>query len=118
MVSAGTLTLCVDARVLAEYEEVLLRAKFQFDPDAVVALLDYIDFRGEVVAASPLAMRLPDPDDEPFLEIALGCQSDYLVTGNLADFPVDARGGALVVSPSEFMDAYRATRISDTSAST
>jgi putative PIN family toxin of toxin-antitoxin system len=110
MVSAGALTLCVDARVLTEYEEVLLRPKFRFDPDAVAALLDYIDFRSDVVAASPLSTRLPDPDDEPFLEIALACQADYLVTGNLVHFPAEAREGVLVVSPGEFMDEYRARR--------
>lgn len=111
MVSAGAVTLCVDARVMAEYELVLLRAKFGFDPDDVAALLDYIDFRCEVVAASPLVKRLPDPDDEPFLEVALTCRADCLVTGNIAHFPRDARVDALIVSPGEFMDAYRAKHV-------
>jgi putative PIN family toxin of toxin-antitoxin system len=108
MVSSGAVTLCVDARVMAEYEEVLSRRKFGFDPDDLAALLDYIDYRCEVVAASPLVKRLPDPDDEPFLEIALSCRADCLVTGNVAHFPGDARVGALVISPTEFMEAYRA----------
>jgi putative PIN family toxin of toxin-antitoxin system len=107
MVSTGALTLCVDARVLAEYEEVLSRAKFDFDADAVSALLDYIDFRGEVVAASPLQLRIPDSDDEPFLEIARAGDAEYLVTGNLVHFPPEARAGVVVISPSEFMDEYR-----------
>ena len=93
---------------MAEYEGVLLRAKFGFDPDEVAALVDYIHFRGEVVAASPLAMRLPDPDDEPFLEVALSCGADCLVTGNLAHFPEDPRADVLAVSPGEFIAAYRA----------
>jgi putative PIN family toxin of toxin-antitoxin system len=111
MVSAGTLRLCVDARVMAEYEDVLARPRLGFDPDAVAALMDYIDFRSEVVASSPLSTRLPDPDDEPFREITLACQSDYLVTGNLAHFPAAGRGGVLVVSPAEFMEAYRAKHV-------
>jgi putative PIN family toxin of toxin-antitoxin system len=111
MVSAGVVTLCIDARVMAEYEEVLLRAKFGFDPDDGSALLDYLDFRGEVVAASPLFMRLPAPDDEPFLEVALSCAADCLVTGNIAHFPAEARLDALVVSPGEFMEIYRARHV-------
>jgi putative PIN family toxin of toxin-antitoxin system len=111
MVSAGSVTLCVDARVMAEYEEVLLRAGFGFDPDAVAALLDYIDFRCQVVAASPLAMRLPDPDDEPFLEVALGCAAECLVTGIITHFPAGSRLHALVVSPAEFMEMYCAKHV-------
>jgi len=110
MVSSGAVTLCLDARVLAEYETVLLRPRFAFDPDAVAALLDYIDFRGDVFAASSLSTRLPDPDDEPFLEIALASHADYLVTGNLAHFPTGAREGVLVVSPSGFMEEWRSRR--------
>jgi uncharacterized protein len=111
MVSAGALTLCLDARVTSECEEVLLRPKFGFDPDAVAALLDYIDFRGEVIAATPLSAPLPDPDDEAFLEIAIAARADALVTGNRAHFPSDARAGVLVLSPGEFMDSYRAQRL-------
>ncbi len=35
MVAAGDLVLCHDPRVLAEYQEVLLRKKFGFDPERV-----------------------------------------------------------------------------------
>ena len=107
LASSGAVTLCVDARILSEYAEVLARPRFAFDRDAVAALLDYIDYRSEKVAAEPLSARLPDPDDEPFLEVALACRADFLVTGNLAHFPADALAGASVVSPTEFMERYR-----------
>ncbi len=107
LVSAGSLTLCLDARILTEYAEVLARPRFSFDPDAVSALLDYIDDRGQNVAAAPLDTRLPDPDDEPFLEIALACGADCLVTGNLRHFPAEACAGMRVVSASEFVGLFR-----------
>ena len=107
MVSSGSIILCLDARILAEYEEVLARSKFDFDPDAVAALLDYIDFRSEVVAALPLTSRLPDPDDEPFLEVAVACHADGLVTGNTVHFPPELRAGAVVLTPTEFMERFR-----------
>ncbi len=107
MVSSGELTLCLDARVLSEYAEVLRRPKFGFDEDAVAALLDYVEYRGLMVASSPLPEALPDTDDEPFLEIALACGAEYLVTGNLVHFPETLCCGVTVVSPAEFVSAYR-----------
>jgi putative PIN family toxin of toxin-antitoxin system len=107
MVSSGAVTLCVDARVLSEYEEVLARPRFAFDADAVAALLDYIDACGEIVVSRPSTVRLPDPDDEPFLEIAIAGAVDCLVTGNRMHFPPEARGGALVLTPAEFVEQYR-----------
>jgi len=107
MVSSGTLVLCLDARLLAEYDEVLARPKFGFDPDSVAAFLDYVDFKSEVVASQPLNHGLPDLDDEPFLEVALAAGAEYLVTGNLAHFPADLRAGVTVLSPADFMAELR-----------
>lgn len=113
MVSSGELTLCLDARVMSEYGEVLARPRFAFDEDAVAALLDFIEYRGHTVASSPLPERLPDPDDEPFLEVALACGAECLVTGNLVHFPEPLRQQVAVLSPSEFLTAYRAKRERD-----
>ncbi|MDY0087512.1 MAG: putative toxin-antitoxin system toxin component, PIN family [Coriobacteriia bacterium] len=111
MVSSGAVTLCLDARIFSEYDEVLARPRFGFDSDSVAALLDYVDFTGEVIAAKPLVVRLPDADDEPFLEVALACDAGCLVTGNLAHFPPESRAGATVLSPAEFVDRVRSQRL-------
>lgn len=107
MVSSGAVTLCVDARILSEYAQALARPRFDFDPDAVAALLDYIDVCGEIVASGPLTVRLPDPDDEPFLEIAIAGAVDCLVTGNHVHLPPEARVTALVLTPAAFIEQYR-----------
>lgn len=107
MISSGEVTLCLDARILAEYDEVLRRPKFRFDADKVAALLDYIERSGELVASSPLPDPLPDPDDHPFLEVALACRTACLVTGNLAHFPPKRRQGVEVLPPREFLTFYR-----------
>lgn len=103
MVSAGKLTLCVDARVLSEYHEVLRRPKFNVDQDKVAAILDYIEHHSLVVASVPLSVSLPDPNDEPFLEIAISGDASYLVTGNNAHFPSQLCEGVEVVSPAGFL---------------
>ena len=103
MVSSGNLTLCVDARVLSEYHEVLKRPRFHFDPDKVASILDYIEHSGWVVSPAPLSASLPDPDDEPFLEIAISGNVEYVVTGNAVHFPSELCQGVKVVSPSDFL---------------
>jgi len=107
MVSSGEPALCFDARVLSEYDDVLKRPKFRFEPDRVDALLDFIAIRGEAVASSPLPEPLPDPDDEPFLAVAIAGRGPCLVTGNRSHFPVRLRQGVTLLSPREFLNAYR-----------
>jgi predicted nucleic acid-binding protein len=52
-------------------------------------------------------LDLPDADDEPFLAVALAASADFLVTGNLADYPPGRRRGCTVVSPAAFMEHWR-----------
>jgi len=107
MVAAGELQLCFDARILAEYRQVLRRPAFPFGPEEVDALLRQVHAAGEPVAARPLARALPDGDDEPMLEVAIGGDAEYLVTGNVRHFPAKCRGGIRVVSPVEFLAICR-----------
>lgn len=107
LVAAGDLVLCHDPRILAEYQEVLLREKFGFDPERIDILLEEIRAGGIPVAARPLAVRLPDTDDEPFLEVAVACEARCLVTGNAKHYPAEARSGVEVLSPRLFIELYR-----------
>jgi putative PIN family toxin of toxin-antitoxin system len=109
LVSSGMMSLCLDARIVAEYHDVLTRPRFGFDGDAVADLLAYLESCGEMVASAPLRVRLPDPDDEAFLEVALAGAADCLVTGSLSHFPPPARAGVAVLSPAELIERYRET---------
>ena len=107
MVSAGKLILGYDSRILLEYQEVLNRSKFQFDKDQIDSLIDYIKKKGQVVSSGPLNKHLPDPDDAPFLEVAIEGKTEYLVTGNKVHYPKKFREGIKVLSPTEFINIYR-----------
>jgi uncharacterized protein len=107
MVSSGALTLCLDARILSEYDDVLGRPKFRFRPDQIAALLDHVEHSGVIVAPSPLSDPLPDPSDQPFLEVAVGAQAACLVTGNRVHFPSKRCPGMKVLSPTEFLTFFR-----------
>lgn len=107
MVSSGELTLSFDARILSEYNEVLRRPKFGFEEDKIAAVLDYIVYRGRAVAPTPLIHSLPDPDDDPFLEVTLASQAVCLVTGNQKHFPAERCKGANVISPNDFLIFFK-----------
>ena len=103
MAAAGELALCFDARIICEYREVLSRPVFPFRAEQIDALLEQIRAAGEPVAAQPLAERLPDPDDEPFLEVAIAASADCLVTGNPRHYPAKCCGGVRVIPPAKFL---------------
>lgn len=109
LILAGHVSALVDDRVLAEYHDVLRRGRFGFDAKDVDALLAFIDSAAIHVHATPLAERLPDEDDEPFLEVAIAGRADALVTGNVRHFPTRLTQGARIVSPSAFVASHRAT---------
>ena len=92
MVSAGELILYIDARILSEYREVLHRPKFKFNKDLINILLDFIKLHGQFISSLPLKSRLPDPDDEPFLEVAIAGKVRSLITGNIIHCHFSSKG--------------------------
>ncbi len=99
---AGALVLLYDDRILAEYREVLSRARFGFSAVDVSTLLAVFEWSGEAVVAGPLEVELPDPDDLPFLEVAAAGEADALVTGNPRHFmPTRGKHRVKMLSPAE-----------------
>ena len=107
MVSSGELILSIDARILSEYAEVLHRLKFKFEKEKVATLLDYILYRGQISASSPLSNPLPDTDDEAFLEVTISGRAACLITGNKIHFPAKLCGKVKVFTPKEFLLFYK-----------
>jgi putative PIN family toxin of toxin-antitoxin system len=107
MLFSGELILNIDARILSEYQDVLNRPKFKFNKDQIAILIDFIKQYGQFLSSSPLKNHLPDPDDEPFLEVALAGKVESLVTGNTIHYPSLFREGINIFSPSEFLEFYR-----------
>lgn len=101
-------SLCFDERIVSEYRDVLTRTKFSFDGELVEELIGFLEAAGSPTLAPPLAVTLPDPWDQMFIEVAVASQADFLVTGNLKHFPEEAREGVTVASPREFLEALLA----------
>lgn len=102
-VRIGELTLVLESRILHEYREVLLRAKFAFEPDMVLALLDELEVLAFTIIARPRSARLPDSEDEIFLAAADQALA-ALVTDNQRHFPPAERGMVKILSPREAFD--------------
>ena len=109
LAAEGVLSLCHDARILTEYREALLRAKFHFPVGMVDSFLEQVEAGGFLASAGPLPSPLPDPDDEAFLEVAIAAIAP-LVTGNIRHFPSGARACADVLTPADSVEKLRGAR--------
>lgn len=106
LAATGIIQLAYDLRILSEYQDVLNRPKFTFAKEDISVFLDQAEKEGVLVSVIPLKFRLPDPDDEPFLEVALAARAEAIITGNKRHFPKKVYQGIRILSPAEFLEAF------------
>ena len=106
LVATGAITLSYDFRIFSEYRDVLNRPKFAFAKEDIDAFLDQVEKEGVLVSVMPLKFRLPDPEDESFLEVALAGKATAVVTRNKRHFPKKEYEGIRILSPAEFLEAF------------
>ena len=92
----------ISKEIMAEYTEVLHRAKFHFSPAIVEDLLFAIEEKAEYVIPASTGAILPDMKDLPFYEVVMEKRADdaYLVTGNQKHFPAEP----FIVTAREFLE--------------
>ena len=114
---ANEFKLYTSSSIVAEYDDVLRRPKFKIKSDIVDGFLKAVSTTAVAVEPTIVIRAAKDPDDDTFLECAFEIQADYLVNGNLKDYPTatpsgfsghDARGRVIegrtrIVSPREFL---------------
>jgi putative PIN family toxin of toxin-antitoxin system len=89
-----------EADIIAEYNEVLHREKFQILPDVADALISYIIENGIEASRVSFLEPMPDEDDRVFYEVSLSNEDSFLVTGNLKHYPTSPR----VITPAQFLE--------------
>lgn len=105
MVLGGLVTACVTDHVLAEYEDVLSRPKFEsVRPRAAAVLAEFAAKALRVPGGDPLSIAA-DEDDNRFLECAASASASYLITGNLRHFP-PKHNATDVVNARSFVTIY------------
>lgn len=68
---------------------------------------DYLQSSGKTVSVTPFIENLPDPDDKPCLEVAIGGHADYLITFNIRHFPEKVQKGIIILTPPDFLKKIR-----------
>ena len=99
----GSIIPVVNDEILAEYEEVLNRPRFQFKKQTVNVFLTDLKKRAVYTEAGVIEDFVSDPKDIVFYAVLMEKRKEeeaYLVTGNLKHFPVKT----FVVTPKEMME--------------
>jgi len=73
--------------IAEEYAEVLSRARLDIHPKKVKQAMAKIREAGSLVIPTVAVTAAMKPDENIFLECAQEAEADYVVTGNLKDFP-------------------------------
>ena len=79
--------LYVSAPIFEEYKTVLARPEFQIRKGLRQQFLQLIKKRARFITSARQPQVAADPADNMFLECADAARADYLVTGNIRDFP-------------------------------
>ena len=101
------LRLAFDDRIIQEYADVLARPKFGIFPSERHALLLKLHASGLKIAPKKILVDLPDEDDRPFIEVALGAPEPVVVTRNRKDFEPAEKLGLRIFVPEEALVELR-----------
>lgn len=99
VISQMRITPLYNDEIIAEYNDVLKRAKFGFPSELIDGIIHLIVARGLDSKRVSAGEHFPDPKDVVFYEVALSKDDAYLVTGNIKHFPRTP----IVVTPAEMM---------------
>ena len=97
----GKITALYSDEIFDEYKSVLARKKFNFSPNLVEILLNFIKQNGICITPKSTGVKLIDNDDLPFYEVfyAKKSKNAFLITGNIKHFPKDD----FILTPREFL---------------
>jgi putative PIN family toxin of toxin-antitoxin system len=102
-VNRKLIEMCVSPAVLAEYEKVLRRPRFQFTAAKIDDTLKLIHAVARLVHPTKTLKISKDESDNRFYECAEEAKANYLVTGNTADFQ-HPHGSTKIMTPREFVE--------------
>lgn len=86
-IDSGDIVPLYNDEIIAEYKEVLSRAKFKLSKETVNTLLALVVENGISSDRFAYAAPMIDEKDRVFYEVSLSVEDSFLVTGNLKHFP-------------------------------
>jgi len=101
---AGGAKLLASLEALQEFQETVSRPKFQLSALEALAVFQLIVSSCEIVLAPPRAeVKCRDPEDQKFLDCAVGGRADFLVTGDRDLLILGHVGRTKIVTAAEFI---------------
>lgn len=89
--------------ILLEYKNVIDRKKFYNARKQLFSILEIVCELSEWIQPQNYNITLPDVDDLIYLNTALTAKVDYLITGNIKDFPKQQYQTVEIVAPAAFL---------------
>ena len=96
----GRVKLVYDARILAEYRDVLCRPRLKLDPEHVMHSPQALEGQMSVAPERLVAIG-PAPDEMALVEVALAVPDRTIIKDSLADFPREILNGIRLLTPVE-----------------
>jgi len=101
MALTSQLNLCYSDEILAEYELVLFRPKFNFNQETVKLWLNCLTESGRKVSPTQSVFEFQDESDRKFYDVAKTCNA-YLITGNIKHYPTEP----FILLPAQFLQLF------------
>jgi len=96
--------------ILLEYRNVINRDKFKPYKSRLLSLIEIICEQSILVSLDNIDLplnnipNLPDMDDEIYLKTAISGNCDFIITGNLKDFPQSQYDQIKIISAYNFLE--------------
>ncbi len=108
-IETGRVEMYLSADILEEIEEVLeqekLKGPIARSGQSVKMVMNKIYSMASIVNPKVKVRRVKeDPDDNKFLECAVECKADYIISGDKHLLDLGEHGGIKIVSASQFLE--------------
>lgn len=90
--------------ILLEYLLVTRREKFMGFKKNLEQLIELVSQVAILIEPQQSTFKLPDPNDKKYIDLAVSAGANFLITGNLVDFPETKYGVTEVLFPRNFSD--------------
>ena len=96
----------ISDEIVREFRDVIYRKKFATYKANLIGILESVCVASSWLRKIPISnqFKLPDAGDQKYLDLALSIPVDYIITGNIKDFPLKNYHSLRVISPGEFLE--------------
>ena len=105
----GKISLCVSKNILDEYIEVLQRIGLENEREIEELLSLFAKGINIIFTTKTPKIKVvkDDPDDEKFIECAVGLKAEVIITGDKALKAMDEYMGIKILTPQQFLKDYK-----------